>query len=592
MVRILVLLTLAASLGSCALGSKTSAVHGVLDLRNRDWSGGSVSLGGEWAFGSSWRTIPDQWTGSEAGGTLGRGSGTYRLTVLLPDRGPALALRYFTASSAFAIRANGVEIVRVGTPSIDPTLTVPAYLPGTVALPTGPVLELEILVSNQVYRAGGLWSVPVLGPKPLIETERWQAETAAFVLATVLAVIGFTALLLYSLRRSEKTFIHLGFFALLVALRSLVTGEYTIVRIFPGIPFDLIVRLEYLTAYLLLPAGVRFFEAFFPGLWTPKIRAIMVWPSRIFASLVLFLPLELLTRSIPFYYPIALPSLILGTVLVVRKIRTQRRIWGLLAGVSILVVTALGDMAAAAFFAITGNLVPWGLGAFVVLQASTMARRFLATVERNETLLAEKEFLVMEVHHRVKNSLQIVASLVSLQSNRTQDPQQKAVFTALRHRITAIALVHEKLYGQGVQGRPDMGEYLRDLMALQYPGDGLQTQKVVWQIKMASLTAEVDDCIDTGLILTELVANAHKHGLLPRGGGELSIDLQVLAGRLILEVADDGPGFPVGFLPEASTGLGFRLILALLQRHDGKLTFVSGAGGKVRVDLKIPSTPE
>ncbi len=105
-------------------------VHGVLDLRGRNWSAGPVNLGGEWAFGSGWRTIPDQWTGTEAGSIQGRGSGIYRLTILLDENHPELALRYATASTAMAIRADGVELARVGTPASDPERTDPAYAPG------------------------------------------------------------------------------------------------------------------------------------------------------------------------------------------------------------------------------------------------------------------------------------------------------------------------------------------------------------------------------------------------------------------------------------------------------------------------------
>lgn len=550
-------------------------------------------MGGEWAFGSGWRRVPDQWKDAEAGGSGGRGSGSYKLTVLLPDKNPPLALRYATVATAFSVRVDGTEIARVGTPGVDPARTVPAYAPGTVNLPSVSVLNLEIFVSNQIYRVGGLWSVPSLGPEEAIEHARWADEAGSMALAVTLSVIGVVALLLFTLRRKEKTFLHLGVFALIVALRSLVTGEYVLIRIVPGLPFDVIVRLEYLTAFLLLPSGLQFFEAFFPKLWHPRTSAILLWPSRIFAVFVFFLPIEILTRTISFYYPIALPSLIFAAIRVIMRIKQESRGLGLLAGVVALLVTGMIDMASSAFFSITGNLVPWGLGIFAFLEATTLARGFIAAFEKNEALLAEKDLLVKEVHHRVKNSLQVVASLVSLQAHRIPDPAQKAIFQALRQRITAVALVHEKLYGRGLTGRPDLAEYLRDLIALQYPGDGLET-RVTWEIHLEPLEVGVgvDDCIDTGLILTELVSNAHKHGLLPQGGGQLSIEMKTFEDRLTLEVGDDGRGFPRDFQPESSSGLGFRLIQALLQRHEGTLTFPSGMGGRIRVDLKVLSAQD
>jgi two-component sensor histidine kinase len=316
---------------------------------------------------------------------------------------------------------------------------------------------------------------------------------------------------------------------------------------------------------------------------------LMTWPSWLFGLLAITLPLDLLTRSITWFYPVAVPALVIGTVLLVKRILNEEQTLLLLGGVVILATTGLADMASAAFLAATGNFVPWGLGLFVVLQATTLARRFLTAFERTEALLAEKELLVKEVHHRVKNSLQVVASLVSLQSNRLQDPAQKAVFSALRQRITAISLVHEKLYGQSSEVRPDLGEYLLDLLLLQFPRDGLGAGKVTWEVYADPLVAGVDYCIDAGLILTELVSNAHKHSLVPRGGGKLEVAIRIRESRLGIEVRDDGPGFPADFRPEAALGLGFRLVLALLQRNEGTMEIGAEAGARVRVELRLPS---
>jgi len=355
------------------------------------------------------------------------------------------------------------------------------------------------------------------------------------------------------------------------------------------VPFDLLIRLEYLTAFLPLPSAVLFFNELFPRMIPRWGARLMTWPSWLFGALAVVLPLEILTRSIPGFYVVAVPALLVGTAIVVKRVAKEEEAGLLLVGVSVLAAAGLADMATAAFLSTTGNLIPWGLGLFVALQATTLARRFLASFERTEALLAEKELLIQEVHHRVKNSLQVVASLVSLQSNRLHDPAQKEIFSALRHRITAISLVHEKLYGQTSGGRPDLGEYLVELLKLQYPRDGLATGNITWAIHADPVVAGVDYCIDTGLILTELVANAHKHGLTPRGGGKLEVEIRIRESRLGIEVCDDGPGFPTDFRPEAAAGLGFRLILALLQRHEGTLVTSSTPGAVVRVELKLPA---
>lgn len=557
------------------------AVRGNLDLSPYDWKDGPVVLRGEWTLDDSYAPVPGTWNGP--------GTGTYRLVIGLPAGSPPLAVRYGTASTAFSLRANGEELVRVGNPSSDPLLARPAFAPGTVRVPAGPVLELEIFVSNHEYRVGGLWRAPVLGPAQALEADRWAAESASLALATTLAVIGFASLLLYLLRRTEHTFQYLAAFALTVAVRALVSGEYALTKVFPTLPFDWLIRIEYLTAYTALPAAALFFGSFFPGLWGRGGARLILYPSLGFCALTLFLPLNWLTQTLLFYYPVAIATLAAVVVLATRRVFQVRQGYWFLFGVGLISLSGGADMFSAALYSQTGSLLPWGLGLLVVLQATALARRVLRTLERTELLLAEKELLVKEVHHRVKNSLQVVASLVSLQGNRLEDPAQKAIFQALRQRITSVALVHEKLYGQGNAGRPDVGEYLKDLLRLQYPADSLGSGKISWDVKADPLSAGVDYCVDAGLILTELVGNAHKHGLLPRGGGSLEIAIRIRENRLVIEVTDDGPGFAPDFRPEASKGLGFRLVLALLQRNEGSLEIAPGPGGRVQVELRLPT---
>lgn len=574
---------------ACSPAAPGGPVKGEADLRGVSWSRGAVVLAGEWAFRDGFRMVPDAWSGSVAGGVDGRGWGSYRLRLVVGEA-PPLALRYGSVSTAFLIRANGVELVRVGNPDADPAKAVSAYAPGTVRLPRAPVIDLEIFVSNHDYRVGGLWTAPSVGPAAVIEDAQWVAEAQALALAAALAVIGVAALLLFSIRRSELTFLHLGLFALLVALRSLVTGEYTLVKILPWLPFDTLVRLEYWSAFLPLPSAAAFFLSFYPGLIPRWGARALIGPSLAFAVLTILLPLPWLTRSILWYYPLSIPALVYGSVVLIRRIFKDGRSPLLFVGVAILAGTALTDTVAAALFATTGTLVPWGMAVFVALQATTLARRFLAAFQATELHLAEKEFLVREIHHRVKNSLQVVASLVTLQANRIQDAEQKEVFQALRRRITAIALVHEKLHSQESAGRPDLGEYLRDLLSLQYPRDLLSSGGVVWDIQAEPLAAEVEACIDAGLILTELVSNANKHVLLPKRGQKLQVDIRIRQRSLVIEVSDDGPGFPPDFRPEGSKGLGFRLVLSLLGRNAGTLTFPEGPGGRVRVELGFPTS--
>jgi len=542
-------------------------------------------LAGEWTFEGRPRTVPDTWHGDDAGGPDGRGFGTYHLTVLVPPGSPPLALRWGTAATALALRVNGVEVARVGNPDPDRRRAASAYAPGTVRLAQADRLEIEATVSNHDYRVGGLWWAPSLGPAPQVERAQWADEVGSLGLAAALGVIAVTILLLFAYRPSEISFLHLGVFALLIALRALVTGEYLMVRLVPGLPFDVLIRMEYLTAYLPLPSATLFFARYFPGFLPVWLRRTLTWPSWALAALALVLPLDLMTRSIPIFYPIAIPSLAVGASLLLIRARAEGQDL-LVIGVAVLAGAGLADMTSAALLSTTGSLVPWGLGLFVALQATTQARGFLKAFDTNAALLVEKELLVKEIHHRVRNSLQVVASLVSLQAHRMADPGQKEIFHALRRRITAIALVHEKLHGKQIGEKPELGAYLEELVRLQFPQDGLGSGRISWEFRSPPLEAEVDACVDAGLIVTELVSNSRKHGAGLEG--RIAVSAAVEGERLILEVGDEGPGFPEGFSPDGSEGLGFRLIAALLGRNDGRLEVAPGPGGRVRVDLRKP----
>jgi len=559
----------------------------VADLRFVDWKAGPVVLKGTWAFGPGFRTVPDSWSGNEAEGTGGQGHGTYRLRVLVGPDAPPLALRWGTVSTAFVLRVNGEEVARAGTPHAQRGQAVPAYAPGTARLARATVYDLEWEVSNHDYRVGGLWKAPQVGLARDLEDAQWRDEAGGVALASALFLIALSCLFLYLHRRSEKQFFFLALFAVIVGARALMTGEYPLVRIVPGLPFEVLIRLEYLAAFLAVPTAARFFVASLPGLASPVAARWLTWPSLLFAALVLLLPLDLLTRIMTPYYAVALPTIGAGLWLITRRLSPKKD--GLFfIGVFILAGLAVVDMASAALLAQTSNLTSWGLGIFVALQATTLARRFLGAFDNNEALLAEKELLIKEVHHRVKNSLQVVASLISLQSHRTSDPDQKLVYQALRKRITAIALVHEKLYGSGGGGRTELGVYLRDLIALQYPGDALAAG-FRWTLEADRIEAGVDYCIDAGLIVTELVANALKYARGDDGATTLRVELRSTDGKLRIEVTDDGPGFPEGFRPEAGQGLGLRLILALLGRNDGRLEVPPGTGGRVAVWMRLPT---
>lgn len=587
---------------SCTHRERPVIKDGVLDLRSWDFSRNrTLSLEGYWEFvpgvldisydsftrlDSAERMVPDLWSGLDGGMDKGQGFGVYHLSILLPDNAPPIALNYISASTAFYIESDGERVVQVGVPSRNRETAVAQYKPGTVRLPeTGNRIELMVGVSNYVYRSGGLWFPILIGSVDAIEGRYFLDVNSAIIQLTSLTLIGLLMLLLYMLRKKDRSFLFCGIFTLGLALRVLVTGQYLITALFPDIPFALMIKIEYFTVASAFFMGTVYFTSLFPDLMSKKVRISCLIPSIVFFIFSMLTPLEIMTRGIIVYYAFVAYNLFVAVIAMVMKLLRKRDsdVTLIFIGFCILAFSALNDIFYNSFMWQTGNLSPWGMGVFVLLQAVVLVRRMTIAFAGVEDLLIQKETLIKEIHHRVKNSLQIVSSLLTLHSNRSASSEVKQVFRIMQNRVGAISLVHEKLYGKLATDSLDLGDYLEDLIGLLVHGKDRNGSKIKLDIQTESVVVPVDICIDAGLIVTELVSNALKYAFLPRSGGLLRLVLEKNKDAICLLLEDDGPGFPEGFLPQEGSSLGFRLINNILRRSRGTLELLAGPGARIKV---------
>lgn len=190
-----------------------------------------------------------------------------------------------------------------------------------------------------------------------------------------------------------------------------------------------------------------------------------------------------------------------------------------------------------------------------------------------------REMYIKEVHHRVKNNLQVISSLLFLQSTHSTDPNILEILNESRGRVKSIALVHEKLYRTSEAVRLDFAEYVRDLVADLFRAYCVGQKGIRVTTEVNDVYLEVETATSCGLIINELVANALKHAFVGRESGELLVKLESRdAGELVLTVRDDGIGFPDGFDPQASTSLGLRLVVDLTRQLDGTVEVEHGGG--------------
>ena len=613
------------------LSAPPRAREGSIDLRAWDFDRGPVALIGSWYFARGRlydpaealtagdfvpRHVPDRWQGAAGGVMKGEGAGTYRLDILLPPDSTGLALRYSTVSTAFTLFADGRVIGGAGRPSLDPRLAIPAYRPGILALPASPDGRLHLLVevSNYAYRSGGLWRPIFIGRHSDLVNARFFDSAFAIGLAAALTAMSIHALLLFAHRSKERSYLYFAVFSLLVALRSLVTGEYVLVALFPGLPFDSLIRIEYLTAFLLIPFATLFFFSLFSTEISRKLLLLLVLPHVPFALLIAWAPLSLLTRSISYYYPVALILMCCTIVLILARAASRRRPGsGIpLAASAIVAVAAVNDMLFSSFIISTFNAIPAAMGIFVLMQDFVLARRYSQAFSDNERLsvelrqsnlrlsreieghrearwhlellVAEKETHLQEIHHRIKNSLQIVSSIAGLQSHRIEDETAARALSSLRDRIRAISLVHEKLYESGSEDKLDVLTYARELLDRLSMGLGGQESSRI-ELECAPLRIPASYCIDLGLVLAELAANAFRHALPDGGIGRMKVKVAAIDGGLSLSVCDSGPGFPENFSIQTDSSVGFKIVTSIVMARGGRVEIIAGAGGCVEVRL-------
>jgi PAS domain S-box-containing protein len=192
--------------------------------------------------------------------------------------------------------------------------------------------------------------------------------------------------------------------------------------------------------------------------------------------------------------------------------------------------------------------------------------------------LQEKEVLLKEIHHRVKNNLQVVSSLLKLQVGHLKDDRTIAALKDSQSRVRAMALVHEKLYQGADLARTDFASYARNLAQDLQRAYGDRTNPVQVQTQVKSVQLSLDSAIPCGLIINELVSNALKYAF-PGVTGQIEIQLYLNEeGRYVLTVQDNGIGFPAPVDFQTASTLGLQLVWSLTQQLQGEISCKTSPG--------------
>ena len=198
--------------------------------------------------------------------------------------------------------------------------------------------------------------------------------------------------------------------------------------------------------------------------------------------------------------------------------------------------------------------------------------QLLQTNLGQEEALHEKEILLKEIHHRVKNNLQIISSLLNLQAGKVTDPHTIQALRESQARVRSMALIHEKLYQSDSLASIDFGGYVKSLATDLFRSYQRGLSGVQLKIEVVEVALELDQAVPCGLILNELMTNALKYAFPDGRNGTLRVELRARPGHVLsLRVADDGVGMPPEFNLATSKSLGLQLVHSLVAQLDGRL---------------------
>ncbi len=235
------------------------------------------------------------------------------------------------------------------------------------------------------------------------------------------------------------------------------------------------------------------------------------------------------------------------------------------------------------------NLLKWSLGALLMflLLSYFIFRLYRQTNKQNEIIshaLKEKDTLLREIHHRVKNNLQLVSSLLTLQSRHVDDPKALEALNSGKARVKSMALIHQNLYNKENLTGINIKNYLEKLCTELINTYHIDEEKIKLTTSIQDIDLDIDTIVPLGLIINELITNAIKYAFPGGASGEINIKLEEINDELRLSISDNGVGLPKDYGKKNS--FGYKLITTLNDQLDGKMEQLSDNGTTINLYIK------
>lgn len=625
------------------------AVLGVLDLRG--WNPEThplISLDGDWEFSDGlidtydhdpnrtrgYLRVPDSWNrfrtlDKEHGG---EGTGTYDLKILLDRPIPNLALQINDVSTAYRIFANGKLLLENGKVGLRKEEMVPSYKHPIVFLPEGPTeLSIRFQVSNFYHVTGGLRkSIQIGRIRSIFESKKSEASLGWLVFGSTF-LMGLYHLILYLMRRIDRSALWFGLFCVDVSVRTFFTGSVFIYESLPDEYWTYIHKVDILSFIIAIPLFSYFLGSVFPKEFhLYALRGIFLI-SLLFAGIVMILPSAKYMWWIRIFQAIVIlltPYLIYTMIMTLLRKREGALLF--LLGGFILFLTTFNDIFTQALWIKSGYLANWGLLAFLFSQTTMLSIRFsnafvrleelqksleLKVVERTKELrdakrVAEeanalKDTFISLVTHDLRSPLANIIGVLQLIRSEYDSMDDRSIMDWLE-RIEKISTQSLEMISTLLDlNRLRSGSFPLDNVPIDLNPEIEQVLSKFWsQAKFKNITIEnkipenaemVMDKTLLAAIFANLVSNAIK---FCRDGGRIEIEFSRKPDSTEFIVRDTGVGIPEDMIPhlfstdskstrygtrnEVGTGLGLSLVYSIIQAYHGKIS--------VQSDLEIGTT--
>ncbi len=403
------------------------AVRGVLDLSPWDFEkDGPVDLNGEYEFHwerhvppsdflspshetNGFIPVPAYWSNHRlgAGKLPGQGYATYRLRVMLNGVQQSLALRFQDMGTAYRVYVNGRLLDAVGVPGKDRERTVPRYYPQVLGINES-VDRLDIVfhVSNFHHRRGGAWEAIQLGQEGRLRDLRERRVGMDLFLFGSIFIMAIYHLGLFFLRKVDRSPLYFSLFCFVVAVRLLTTGERYLTHLLPALSWGLLLKLEYLSMCLAVPAFALFMHSLFSKEFSRLFLRFIVAASCVVSLVILFTPGRVFSYLLPACQALLLVTSLYGLYVLVLALKRKREgAFIFLAGFIILSLGTINDIIHVEKMIQTGYFAAFGFFVFIFSQACLLSLRFsraLATVEvQHKELITVNAACRQEIKDRV-----------------------------------------------------------------------------------------------------------------------------------------------------------------------------------------------